>query len=97
MVSCSWCSHSRFARTEVEEDVRRLGQDQAARLEERGREHLVPLHRGEHALDAIRSARDVDIFGAGVFQRQADEFAAPLDAGPVEQLVRHRGHFRLIG
>ena len=34
-------------------------------------------------------ARDVEVVGARLFQRQADEFAAALDRRPVVELVAH--------
>ena len=50
-------------------------------------------HQGRHRLDAApgpMAARDIDIIGARLLERQADEFAAALDAGPVEEFVGHR-------
>ena len=38
------------------------------------------------------AARHIDIIGAGFFQRQTDEFAAPLDLRPVVKLVTHSRH-----
>src|SRR5262245_2051063 len=69
---------------EVEQDVRGLGDDELAGLEERRRERgtlrarVVEqlLHRGYAAFAG--TARHVDVVGARLFQRQADELAATL-------------------
>src|SRR5205814_6814003 len=47
------------------------------------------LHHGVGAVAA--AARDVDIIGAALLQRQADELAASLDFRPVVKLVAHGG------
>ena len=42
------------------------------------------------AAHAVAAARDVGIVGAGLFQREADIFAAALNHWPVIELVTHR-------
>ena len=46
-------------------------------------------HRGD-ALAGAMASGDVDVIGAGVLEREADELAAPLQARPVEEFVGHR-------
>src|SRR5207253_10553369 len=56
------------------------------------------LHAALPIYAALASpARHVDIVGAGLFQRQPDEFAAALDRGPVIELVAHRDRPRADG
>ena len=83
------------ARAEIEQDVGGLADDELAGLEERRRERRArdaravdELHHRRHAALAA-PARHVDIVGAGLFQRQAHELAAPLDRRPVVELVAH--------
>jgi hypothetical protein len=48
------------------------------------------VHQGVLAAARVRIlAGDIDIVRAGRFQRQADEFTAPLDARPIMQLIGH--------
>ena len=64
---------------------------QKGRGEGRLRRRAAVQHRRQR-LDAAPGpvvAGDVDIVGARLLERQADEFAAPLNAGPVEELVGH--------
>ncbi len=78
-----------------QQDVGALGDQPAAGLQERRRErrHVRPLHQRHHRRDALavggRTARHVDIVGARRLQRQPHELAAPLDGGPVVELVSH--------
>src|SRR6267378_862201 len=79
---------------EVEEDVRGLRDQQLARAQERRRERR-PLDRRAlehvlHRLHAARTTRDVDVVGARVLEREADELAAALDGRPVIERVFHR-------
>ena len=74
------------ARAEVKQDIRGLRDDDLAGLEKRrriGRPRaalvLEQFHHRRHAAPP-RPARDVDVIGAGLFERQADEFAAALAA-----------------
>ena len=46
------------------------------------------LHHRRHAALAA-PARHIDVVGAGVFQREAHELAAPLDRRPVVEFVAH--------
>src|SRR5438876_232738 len=76
---------------EEQQDVRGLADEEATRLEERRRKRrplgLLVAEQREHR--ALVVARDVDIVGAGLFERQAHELAASLDGGPVIELVAH--------
>src|SRR5262249_46927199 len=82
---------------EVEEDVGGLADDELAGLEERRRKRRTRAasafdefhHRGNAALAG--PARHVDVVGARLLQREADELAAPLDRRPVIELVPHGG------
>ena len=81
-------------RTEVEQDVCGLGDNQPACLEERRcvRRSLRALvvHEAQHRVHAaFASARHVDIVGAGFLERKPDELAAALDGRPVIELVAH--------
>ncbi len=76
-------------RSQVVQDQRGLRDDQRAGAQERRRKHLVALHLQHHRLHAPRPARDIDVIGARVLEREADEFAPPLDARPVVELVFH--------
>ena len=75
------------ARAEIEQDVGGLADHQPACLQERRREGRVrrPRRRISRIIAAqpppSRRARHIAIFGAGLFQREADEFAAALDPG----------------
>src|SRR6202050_302456 len=80
---------------EIEQNIRSLRDDELAGFEKRRRVRrpraalvLEYLHHRRHAAPA-RPARDIDVIGAGLFEREADEFAAALDAGPVIKLVAH--------
>ena len=87
---------------EIEQDIGRLADDPLAIAQEgrgeggRGDVRAVPQ---AHQFAGAALARHVDIVGAGLLQRQSDEFAAPLDARPVVQLVGHAGSllFRSAG
>ena len=46
------------------------------------------LHHRRHAALAA-PARHIDVVGAGFFQREAHELAAPLDRRPVVEFVAH--------
>jgi len=82
------------------EDVRGLADDELASLEERRRVRRMrgtlafeqPLHRGHAGL--ARLTRHIDIVCAGLFQREADKFAAALDGRPVVELVAHQAVLR---
>ena len=73
------------ARAEIEQDIRGLRDDELAGFEERRRKRrpraalvVDDFHHRRHAGFAF-AARDIDIVGAGFFQRQPDELAASLD------------------
>src|SRR5215471_11314797 len=80
---------------EIKQDVGGLADDELARLEERRRKGRTRAasaldefhHRGNAALAA--PARHVDVVGARLLQREADELAAALDRRPVIKLVAH--------
>src|SRR3954454_12013835 len=79
-------------RAEPVEDQRGLRDDRFAGFQDRRREWrmlLAPaLHEGDVALSAAL-ARDVDIVGARLFEREANELTAPLNGRPVIKLVTH--------
>ena len=101
MVSWIWCVHSFAASAlaarpqafaEIEQDVGGLADDHLAVAQEGrgegggGDVHIVPqAHQRPRAV----VARHVYIVGAGFLQRQADEFAAPLDTGPIVEFIDH--------
>src|SRR5438132_1236231 len=82
------------AGAEVEEDVRGLGDQQLAGAQERRRERRSldrrALQQTLHRPHAARTARNVDVIGARVLEREADELAAALNGGPVIERVSHR-------
>jgi|SRR5580704_3814725 len=85
-----------MTRTEEEKDVRGLADDELAVLEEWRREwrmlHALAIkksHDRRHAAALVRRARHIDIARANFFKRKANEFAAPLNCGPIVQLIRH--------
>jgi hypothetical protein len=49
-----------------------------------------------HRIDARAAARDIDIVGSSLLQRQPDELAATLDFRPIVELVAHQD-LRLAG
>ena len=81
--------HQPQARPEKQQDVGGLADQQIASLqvgrrERRAAHSLVfqEVHQRRQTHAAVRrAARDIDIIGAGLLQRQPDEFAAPLDFG----------------
>ena len=82
-------------RAEIEQDIRRLGDDELAGFEKRGRKWrpraaLVVDEFHHRRLAGLALARDIDVAGAAFFQCQADELAAPLDGRPVVKLVAHQ-------
>ena len=92
IVSCSWCTQSfaglglrrqAVALAEIQQDVGGLADDDVAGFQERRRKRRVRgfRRRVSRIIAAMPSprARDVDVVGAGIFQRQAHEFAASLD------------------
>ncbi len=91
------------ARPEVLEDRRRLRHQHLA-VPERGRAERgepgpgllqQPLYGGHPAALRVGPTADVLVRDPGVLEGEADELAAPLQAGPVEQLVgivRGSGH-----
>jgi hypothetical protein len=92
-----------LACAEVEQDVGGLADHELAALEERRRERRMldapaveQLHHRGHA-GSTRLARDVDVIGAALFEREAHEFAASLDRGPVVKLIAHHVSLRAGG
>src|SRR6266571_4944877 len=83
------------ARPEIEQNVRGLRDQQPAGSQERRRKGPVALgtvfKQTDHFLRPPRQARDISVSGAGILEREADEFAAPLDARPVIELITHSG------
>jgi hypothetical protein len=78
-------------RPEIEQDRRTLADDRLAVLEKRRREGrmLRVVHHPHHHGEPLGFPRHVDIVGSGLLERQAHEFAAPLDGRPVVEFVRH--------
>ena len=86
--------HQPQARPEIVQDQRGLRDHQLAGLEKRRRigRTLDPraIHELRHRVPAVAAAaRHVDVVGAALLQRQADELAAALDFRPVVKLVAH--------
>src|ERR1700674_27558 len=84
-----------MTRAEQEKDIRRLADDELAVLEKRRREwrmlHALAIeksHNRRHAAALVRLARHIDIARANFFERQANEFPAPLTAArwPIPQV-----------
>src|SRR5262252_6379071 len=82
--------------TEEEKDVRRLADDERAALEERWRKRgmldafaVKECHHRWHGATLIWLARHIDIALASLFEREADEFTAPLNCGPIVQFIPH--------
>src|SRR5262245_28968994 len=81
-----------MARTEIEQDVRGLADQEPASLEERRRERRVFLalaveQRHDRTISAL--APNVEVIGARLLEREPDVFAAPLNLGPVIELIAH--------
>jgi hypothetical protein len=83
------------ARAEIEQDIRRLRDDELAGFEERRRKRrpraalvVDDFHHRRHAGFAF-AARDIDVICAGFFQRQPNKLAASLDGRMVVKLVAH--------
>src|SRR3546814_1353433 len=84
------------AGAEKQQNIRRLSDDPFAGLE-KGRREMRPLdrlaieklqERGHAGPVLLCAPRDIDIVGAGLFQRLAPELAPPLDRRPVVELDR---------
>jgi len=80
------------ARPEVEQDIGGLGDDPFPGDQVGQREGRLPLRKGI----VPGAAQDVRVIGAGVLQRQADEFAAALDFRPVVKAVLQNGRYRFF-
>src|ERR1051326_4308580 len=80
-------------RPEIKEDVRRLRDQRLAIPQERrskGRMRRAgSVHQPLHRRDPAATARDVDVFRADLLQGETHEFAAPLNARPVVELIWH--------
>src|ERR1700730_11042384 len=79
-------------RPKIEQYVRGLRDDALAGFQDRRRERrmLFAFARNEFRGCLVAAlARDVDVIGAGLFQREADELAAPLYRRPVIKFVAH--------
>ncbi len=82
---------------EIQQDVRGLADRHLAVLQKRRRERRsFDARAGQHALQRrhaaafrLRQPRDVHVVGARVLEREPHELAAPLDPGPVVELVCH--------
>ena len=82
-------------RPEIEEDIGGLADQQLAGPEKRRRKRrmldFLAIEQAEHRAFSAGPSGDIDIFGASLFQRQADELAAPLNPVPVIELIAHIG------
>ncbi len=84
-----------LARAQKEKNVGGLADEELAAFEERRSEwrmrDALAVEQRQHRRHAVlaRPARDVDIVRAGFFEREAHEFAAALDVGPVIELIAH--------
>ncbi len=82
--------------TEIVENVGDMRDDDLAVAQERRREGRLRRAAFEFRRHALHAApgpvlpRDIDIRGAGRFEREAHKLAAPLDAWPIVELIRHR-------
>src|ERR1051325_9800465 len=78
---------------EIKEDVRRLPDQHLAIPQERRGKGRVrragSVHQPLHRRDATPAACDIDVSGAGLLQGETHEFAAPLNARPVIELIWH--------
>ena len=85
-------------RAQVQQDRRGLPHDDVPVDKERRREGgtrrigrtQLAHERRLAAAPRFRLARNVDVFGTGRLEREAHEFSAALDGGPVVKLIRHR-------
>ena len=82
------------AAPEIEQDVRGLRDQHRRRPSGKAAQRAAcaaaaPSISRCIAATPLAAARDVDIFGARLLQRQAHEFAAPLNRRPVIELVGH--------
>ncbi len=79
-------------RSEIEQDIGGLPDHEFSGFKKRRRERrpaAATLHHPHHRGHAAIAARDVGITGAGILQREADIFAAALNARPVVEFVAH--------
>ncbi len=80
---------------EILEDVGDMRDDDLAVAQERGREGGLRRAAVEHRRHALHAApgsaltRDVDVRRAGRLEREAHKLAAPLNARPIVELIRH--------
>src|SRR5690242_11607029 len=78
---------------EIEQNVGGLADDQLLRLQEGRRERqmldALAAEQAHHRSLATGLPRNVYVFGPRFLQRQSDELAAPLDAGPIIELISH--------
>ena len=80
---------------EIVENVGDMRDDDLAVAQERRREGGLRRAAFEHRRHALYAApgpalpRDIDIRRAGRFEREAHKLAAPLEARPVVELIRH--------
>ncbi len=85
--------HETVTRPEVEKNVRGLRDDERSRSEERRCERAEPRrmqelhHRLHPAPFGLGAARDVDVGGVCLFEREANELSPPLNRRPIKELV----------
>ncbi len=78
---------------QVQQDVSGLPDQQCPRFQKGGSKgrtgDLFAIKQAYHLGFAARLSGDIDIVGAGLFQRQPDKFSASLDRRPVVEFVPH--------
>jgi hypothetical protein len=80
------------ARSEIEQDIGGVADHELVGFEKRRREWRHPLarfHHLHHRSHPAIGARNIGVAGTCLFQREADIFAAPLNARPVIEFVTH--------
>jgi hypothetical protein len=83
------------AGAEKQQNVRRLADRELAAFEERRRERrmldarAVKETASSPPAAGARQPRHIEVICPGLFEREAHEFAAPLNAGPVVKLIAH--------
>src|SRR3981081_4722205 len=85
-----------MARSEIEQDIGGLPDQEFPCSKKRRRERrraLARLHDPGHRGHTASAARDIDIVGAGILQREPDVFATALNARPVIEFIAHGESF----
>jgi hypothetical protein len=89
-------------RRQIEQNVRRLTDDEVPRFQEGRGEGLQRAcrtkrlhHRRDSPAARLGQSSHIEIRRGGLLEREADELAATGDARPVIELVRRHGQFDL--